>query len=40
MAGMTQGPASVPWVFTASQEPATAPIRNCPSAPMFQTLAR
>ncbi len=25
---------------TASQLPATAPIRNCPSAPIFQTLAR
>ena len=40
VAGSTQWPASVPWVFTAIQLPATAPIRNCPSAPIFQALAR
>ena len=39
MAGSTQGPASVPLVRTASQLPNTAPTMNCPSAPMFQTLA-
>jgi len=26
--------------LVAIAAPATAPIRNCPSAPMFQTLAR
>ena len=39
IAGSTQAPASVPCVFTAIHEPHTAPIRNWPSAPMFQTLA-
>jgi len=40
MSGSTQKPASVPWVFSASQLPSTAPMTYCPSAPIFQRLAR
>ena len=40
MSGSTQKPASVPWVFSASQLPSTAPMTYWPSAPMFQRLAR